>query len=663
MKVDLRGVLILLILLQSICFITYFLRIEQRLDDLTRSQFTSDEWSPKTIDSKVNQNAVQDSKTDQHVAPDQLHGTFPKQAAQVTTSQVSIADRNSNRAVGDTVAPTPAAALAKYDAVLANLPVKAENVEAKSPRRKREPRAKFDFDIFWKKLTTLEFVPPQKHTHKASFLQSEVPKGSPRNFYIADLRKDFTGAVSDAFYANEVVRTKDEKNFDIWWSKSFDVDQEYRYLDSRFRSASVLLNHIPYLRFFLGEKVPLALTHQKCETEFGRDKCKFIAPAFVWPEQRKEFREEFGSRKKPGELWICKAANLFGGKHIYLIDPTERNCPTKRKDIPVWVVQKYISDVLLWDERKIDLRIWMLITSIKPFRAYISQHGFLKAAAKKYDPSPDSYRDMCIHSTAPEGVGADCAEISEANTRKAPPSTAKKPFMERLAPFGGWDGDPMNFYGDFSIWDNIERTCVATLLLVWKDIQQRRQEMADKGFHFRSFAFISYDVILQRDGSAVVEELNTNGFFVGEKSAFGSAQRFTEQGLAMVGVRGYDRTEYEDEVAQRIDEFCVNSIIVEVYEGCTDDDRKVLWDYEDEDHHKHNWKPAFPPLPPSTYVTPGEKTLSQRIFDDVRRFWEGSVSRHDGLLWNYMRVNAGLSVIDFRVPNWYNVMYPLSYAG
>ena len=61
----------------------------------------------------------------------------------------------------------------------------------------------------------------------------------------------------------------------------------------------------------------------------------------------------------------------------------------KLEDIPhkekQWVVSEYISNPLLFNGFKFDLRIYVAITSVNPLRIYIYEEGLTRFATCKYN--------------------------------------------------------------------------------------------------------------------------------------------------------------------------------------------------------------------------------------------------------------------------------------
>lgn len=78
-------------------------------------------------------------------------------------------------------------------------------------------------------------------------------------------------------------------------------------------------------------------------------------------------------------MWIVKPANAAQGRGITLIDDIN--------DVNVdelSVISRYVTNPLLINGHKFDLRIYILITSYEPLRLYIFQEGLARFASETY---------------------------------------------------------------------------------------------------------------------------------------------------------------------------------------------------------------------------------------------------------------------------------------
>lgn len=78
-------------------------------------------------------------------------------------------------------------------------------------------------------------------------------------------------------------------------------------------------------------------------------------------------------------MWILKPANACQGRGIQIVDDIN--------DINVddtSVICKYITNPLLINGHKFDLRIYVLVTSYEPMRVYVFQEGLARFASETY---------------------------------------------------------------------------------------------------------------------------------------------------------------------------------------------------------------------------------------------------------------------------------------
>ena len=68
-------------------------------------------------------------------------------------------------------------------------------------------------------------------------------------------------------------------------------------------------------------------------------------------------------------------------------------------DRPDVIVQRYVERPYLVDGRKGHLRIYALITSVEPLRAYVYAEGIVRFAPAIYDLSPKGLADVAMHVT------------------------------------------------------------------------------------------------------------------------------------------------------------------------------------------------------------------------------------------------------------------------
>ena len=125
-----------------------------------------------------------------------------------------------------------------------------------------------------------------------------------------------------------------------------------------------------------------------------RREYSFYPVSFALPRDRHHVKGYFEPAGKSKCTFIVKPDGGCQGKGIFLTK--------KWEDIEAlstsYVVQRYISNPLLIDNKKFDLRIYVLITSCDPLRIYLFQDGLVRLCTQDFvKPSVDNLDNTCMH--------------------------------------------------------------------------------------------------------------------------------------------------------------------------------------------------------------------------------------------------------------------------
>ncbi|NXA55138.1 TTLL9 polyglutamylase, partial [Nothocercus julius] len=173
---------------------------------------------------------------------------------------------------------------------------------------------------------------------------------------------------------------------------------------------------------------------KQLEREAGKleaTKCDFFPKTFEMPLEYHLFVEEF--RKNPGTTWIMKPVGRSQGKGIFLFrklkdiiewrkeklwtfhllfiySPKRGNCmwfllqdglrTDDQKDetqVEIYVAQRYIENPYLIGGRKFDLRVYVLVTSYIPLKAWLYRDGFARFSNTRF--TLNSIDDHYVHLT------------------------------------------------------------------------------------------------------------------------------------------------------------------------------------------------------------------------------------------------------------------------
>ncbi|MEW5296752.1 MAG: hypothetical protein WDW36_000011 [Sanguina aurantia] len=116
-----------------------------------------------------------------------------------------------------------------------------------------------------------------------------------------------------------------------------------------------------------------------------------LPETFVLPHEHALFVEAF---RKEGGLgtWIMKPTGSSQGKGIFLINKLSQVRQWSNSSLPPalrnassnYIVSRYIKDPLLISGKKFDLRLYVLVTSFKPLKVYLSDLGFARFCTVQY---------------------------------------------------------------------------------------------------------------------------------------------------------------------------------------------------------------------------------------------------------------------------------------
>ena len=103
---------------------------------------------------------------------------------------------------------------------------------------------------------------------------------------------------------------------------------------------------------------------------------------FILAKEYMSFIEEFHriGKDNPLNLWIVKPIGKSRGKGIFVIDDIS--------DVPLadtFLVQKYLTNPLLLEGYKFDLRIYVLVTSVNPLEMFLYKDGFARVSNEKFN--------------------------------------------------------------------------------------------------------------------------------------------------------------------------------------------------------------------------------------------------------------------------------------
>lgn len=291
----------------------------------------------------------------------------------------------------------------------------------------------------------------------------------------------------------------DGERFDFWWAGN---GQRFPFAslgggrDARRRV--VVFNRIERHREIC-TKTGLARIAELCAERYGRDLPWRLETHVVQPGNRDEglarLRRAYDDNRKraphgsnEGAVWIVKPAAMNRGRGIHIfakLDAMERflRGGSSRDAL---VVQKYIERPLLIDDRKFDIRMFVLVTS-EP-RVFLHPEGYVRTCSVGYDAGDLSDATRHLTNDAVQKGAGEYGAFEECNKLSASEFDAKFPDV----PGGVW----ARAYAQI-------KTCLAQVF----PVAVKRMRPANRAGCFEVFGL---DFMLDRDLRAYLIEINTS---------------------------------------------------------------------------------------------------------------------------------------------------------
>ena len=131
-----------------------------------------------------------------------------------------------------------------------------------------------------------------------------------------------------------------------------------------------------------------------------------IPQTYILPGDYTIFVEEF--KRCPNTMWIMKPASKAQGQGIFLVNKlTQLKKWANDSKMPFqsaafkesYVLSRYVENPLLIGGKKFDLRMYVLVTSYRPLKAWLYGMGFGRFCVVKYSTDVSEKDNMQIHLT------------------------------------------------------------------------------------------------------------------------------------------------------------------------------------------------------------------------------------------------------------------------
>jgi len=298
-----------------------------------------------------------------------------------------------------------------------------------------------------------------------------------------------------------------QKNKEFGWKEVFGFEGDVMWSgleipwESTYLANEILLNRIPGMKL-LAHKKTTAFYLNKFR-EFYPEEFDFFPRTFLIPEEVDEFKEYMNDN--PGKLFIAKPTSGSQGDGIILIK--------KWSDLPSFsyttvsnemVVQEYVEKPLLLDGKKFDLRLYVLISNVKPMIAFLNEEGLARFCTEDYQsPTKDNLRNFYMHLTnyslnrlSPNyKYNEECVEINDGSKRT----------LTSL-----WKSLEKSGYSQVEIMNNIKELLKRLLVSLQPFIQFHYNAAFEGKDTGKCFHILGIDVLVDQNLKAWLLEINAN---------------------------------------------------------------------------------------------------------------------------------------------------------
>lgn len=289
-----------------------------------------------------------------------------------------------------------------------------------------------------------------------------------------------------------VIVRDDDKDWDVCWS-----DFSISTIISKKMSLHHRVNHFPGMAN-LESKAILAY-HLNRMKYFFPDEYNIFPKSWSLPRQWKEVISY--NREHTDETLILKPTRGAEGKGIKILNFIPEH-EVMDQDASC---QVYLSNVLLINGFKFDLRVYVLMTSMEPLRILVYNNGLVRLATCPYSkPNPNNLNNKFMHLT-----NFSINKESE-NYNESPENGSKRDFIW----LNSWLLN--NGMNGKKLWDDIDDVIVKTIISVYPWVKEKYKELFSQHYEQRvnaCFEIFGFDIIIDDMMKPYLLEVNRSPSF------------------------------------------------------------------------------------------------------------------------------------------------------
>lgn len=251
------------------------------------------------------------------------------------------------------------------------------------------------------------------------------------------------------------------------------------------------VNHFPETKNFSRKDMLKKNIEKIMKTSSKASQLWNIIPlTYVLPKEYLQFVDSYAKQEETNpetNVWIMKPVGKSRGRGISVVNDVNQVSYGE-----IMIIQKYISNPLLLEGFKFDLRLYILITSFLPLEAFIYKEGFARISTVPFSMNPDKLHNKFIHLTNSsiqkhnQNVQNDSLDTILGGTK-----ICLKTLKERLGKMGiNWE----------KIWQQIIEVIIKSLIAVQSEIPS----------YPCCFDLVGYDIMIDQNLQSWLVEINSS---------------------------------------------------------------------------------------------------------------------------------------------------------
>ena len=244
--------------------------------------------------------------------------------------------------------------------------------------------------------------------------------------------------------------------------------------------------------FHLFSKKSIYIKYYEMKKKFNDD-YNYMPETYYYPKDKEFIDKKFKNyRINLNDLWLVKPTNDYGGHGIKIFESL------MKIEMNEYIITKYITNLDLIKNKKYDLRLYVLVTGLRPLRIYFYKEGLVRIATKNYTLNKHSFKDTYIHLT---NVG-----INKKNKNYIEPNNSESENSNKWN-LHTYSNHLKKLDVDFeNIRKKINDIIIKSIISIYKNvtIEQKHNNLNDINFYI----LLGYDIIITKDYTPYLLEIN-----------------------------------------------------------------------------------------------------------------------------------------------------------